>query len=92
MSRIKSHLMCNHFKKYSGVPFYFKTSRKELQPWTKVLEKNSPFLRFDVALEIVSIDIALIIPTLNGDTRETSPPGGGTPPQYLYGYVMPTGS
>ena len=56
MSRIKSHLIYDHFKKYSGVPFYFKTSRDKLQPWTQVLEKNPPILHFNVALEIVSID------------------------------------
>lgn len=56
MSCIKSHPIYDHFKKYSGVPFYFKTSRDKLQPWTRVLEKNPPFLRFNVALEIVSIN------------------------------------
>lgn len=34
--------MYDHFKKYSGVPVYFKTSRDKLQPWTHVLEKKSP--------------------------------------------------
>lgn len=68
MSFIKSHPLCYYFKKYSGVPFYFKTSRDKPQPGAQVLEQNPPFLRFNAALEMVSIDY-VDKSTLNGNTR-----------------------
>ena len=89
MSCINSHPTYDHFKKYCGVPVYFKTSRDKLQPWSHVLEKNLPFLRFNVALESVSIDC---VDNPNTERGQEGNFPGGTPPQYLYGYVVPPGS
>lgn len=57
-------------------------------------KKNPPFLRFrNVALESVSIDCVDNPNTGRGQEGNFLGGGGGvTPPQYLYGYVVPPGS
>jgi len=77
VSCIKSHLMYDHFKKYSGVLVYFKTSRCKLQPWPQVLEKIPHFSNAALLPSVASI-----IPTLNRDAEEIS--GGGVNPHKTY--------
>jgi len=78
--------MYDHFKKYSGVLVYFKTSRCKLQPWPQVLEKIPHFSNAALLPSVASI-----IPTLNRDAEEISGGGGGNSHQNLSAFLAQKG-